>query len=96
MAESPRKESVPKAVQELVINGEQLLPENYIHKDSDRGVLDVPLVEIPVVDLALLTSLPTSREELEKLRSALTTWGCFQVFYSYIYLDRKTRVLKLN
>lgn len=82
MAESapaPAKTQLPqKSVQELVINGEEL-PENYIRKDGDRGILDVPLVEIPVVDLGLLASSSTSGEELEKLRSALSSWGCFQV-----------------
>jgi hypothetical protein len=78
MAESAKKELPPKAVQELVINGDQL-PERYIHKGGDVGVLDVPLVQIPVVDIALLSSFSTSTEELQKLRSALSSWGCFQV-----------------
>jgi hypothetical protein len=84
MAESapPPKKQLLQSVQELVINGEQL-PENYIHEDGDRGVLDVPLVEIPVVDLGLLTSLSISGEELEKLHSALRSWGCFQVYRTH-------------
>ena len=69
---------VQKSVQELVLNGDEL-PEKYIHKDREGGDLDVPLVEIPVVNLGLLSSLSTSKEELQKLRSALSTWGCFQV-----------------
>jgi hypothetical protein len=67
-----------KTVQELVLSGEEL-PGNYIQKDRNVVDLDVPLVEIPVVDLGLLTSLSTSKEELEKLQSGLSSWGCFQV-----------------
>ena len=81
MAESApafKTQMVWKSVQELVLNGDEL-PENYIHKDRDGGDLDVPLVEIPVVNLGQLKSLSTSKEELQKLRSALSTWGCFQV-----------------
>ena len=81
MAESApafKTQMVWKSVQELVLNGDEL-PENYIRKDRDGGDLDVPLVEIPVVNLGLLKSLSTSKEELQKLRSALSTWGCIQV-----------------
>ncbi|XP_075651697.1 protein SRG1-like [Castanea sativa] len=81
MAESApafKTQMVQKSVQELVLNGDEL-PENYIHKDRDGGDLDVPLVEIPVVNLGLLKSLSTSKEELQKLRSALSTWGCIQL-----------------
>ena len=81
MAESApafKTQMVQKSVQELVLNGDEL-PENYIRKDRDGGDLDVPLVEIPVVNLGLLKSLSTSKEELQKLRSALSTWGCIQV-----------------
>jgi hypothetical protein len=53
----------------------------YFSKGNDAGVLDapVPLIEIPVVDLGLLTSPLTSAQELEKLKLALSSWGCFQV-----------------
>ncbi|KAF5482253.1 hypothetical protein F2P56_002838 [Juglans regia] len=85
-----------ESVQELLINGEEL-PEKYIHKDGDGGVLDVPLMEVPVVDLSLLASSLTSREELEKLRSALSSWGCFQAINHGItssFLDKVREVTK--
>ena len=88
MAESPpppnkatKVELLSKSVQELVINGGQP-PDNYVYKNSTGGVPDVhtPLNEIPVIDLGnLKSSATTVEEELEKLRSALSSWGCFQV-----------------
>nr|AIS20826.1 EFE [Pyrus x bretschneideri] len=72
-----------KTVQEVLIQGEQV-PEKYIHKVEDGGV-PVPdasaaqLMDVPVIDLALLAASSISADELEKLRSALATWGCFQV-----------------
>ena len=72
----PSKTHMPqKTVQELVLSGEEI-PGNYIQKDRNGVDLDVPLAEIPVVNL---TSLSTSKEELEKLQSALSSWGYFQV-----------------
>ncbi|XP_042974880.1 S-norcoclaurine synthase 1-like, partial [Carya illinoinensis] len=62
----------PSYQRQVVINGE--LPEQYIQKNGEGGVLDVPLLEVPVVDLTSLTS----QEELQKLRSALSSLGCFQ------------------
>ena len=89
MAESPpppnkatEEELRSKSVQELVINGGQP-PDNYVYKNSTAGVPDVHtpnLNEIPVIDLGnLKSSATTVEEELEKLRSALSSWGCFQV-----------------
>ena len=88
MAESPpppnkatREELLSKSVQELVIDGGQP-PDNYVYKNSTGGGPDVhPLLnEIPVIDLGnLKSSATTVEEELEKLRSALGSWGCFQV-----------------
>ncbi|KAM3714196.1 hypothetical protein ACJW31_01G313900 [Castanea mollissima] len=87
MAESPpppnkatKEELLSQSVQELVINGGQP-PDNYVYKNSTGGVPDVhtPLNEIPVIDLGnLKSSATTVEEELEKLRSALSSWGCFQ------------------
>ena len=88
MAESPpppnkatKEELLSKSVQELVIDGGQP-PDNYVYKNSTGGGPDVHtlLNEIPVIDLGnLKSSATTVEEELEKLRSALSSWGCFQV-----------------
>ncbi|KAK9947477.1 hypothetical protein M0R45_003101 [Rubus argutus] len=68
-----------KTVQELLTEGE-LVPQKYVHKE---GIPDpnssVELMDTPVIDLDLLTPSSTTVEQLDKLRSALTEWGCFQV-----------------
>ncbi|KAJ9141037.1 hypothetical protein P3X46_031620 [Hevea brasiliensis] len=37
-----------------------------------------PLVPIPVIDISLLSSEEREDDELERLRVALTSWGCFR------------------
>ncbi|KAH8481728.1 hypothetical protein H0E87_029280 [Populus deltoides] len=71
-------ESKSKSVQELVRNSEEP-PGKYFYEDGVHGVLDssLPVLEIPVIDTSRLTSPSTSREEVEKLRSALISCGCF-------------------
>ncbi|XP_062078208.1 jasmonate-induced oxygenase 4-like [Humulus lupulus] len=66
--------SLSKTVQELALQGEEV-PENFLYKDGHGGSPDVPVMDVPVVDIGLLG---TSAEELEKLKSALSTFGCFQ------------------
>ncbi|XP_057767954.1 protein SRG1-like [Salvia miltiorrhiza] len=64
-------------VEELINNGDEL-PQRYIWTDSGKyGPIDltVPLAtDIPVIDLSRLSNAA----ELLRLRSALTSWGCFQ------------------
>ncbi|KAM7267030.1 hypothetical protein ACFE04_009196 [Oxalis oulophora] len=69
-------ELASNTVQQLIINGDDELPERYFYKGSDQEALDCsfPLLEVPVVDISLLD---TSQDELEKLKSALTYCGCF-------------------
>ncbi|KAK4431790.1 Leucoanthocyanidin dioxygenase [Sesamum alatum] len=74
--------STTTTVQELVENGDEL-PHSYIWRDNgDYGAIDfsVPLgTEIPVIDFSLLVSSSSAMDpELLKLRSALSSWGCFQ------------------
>lgn len=95
----PRVESLSNPVQQLVINGEQV-PENYIHRNTDDGPIcaSFPVTEIPIIDLGLLTSSsPTGEPELEKLRSALSSWGCFQAInhgMASSFLDKVREVTK--
>ena len=80
--------SLSKSVQEISMDGDEP-PPPYIVRDSPFGPIQTcpPLGSIPAVDLSLFSessySLHFSREEveneLEKLRSALASWGCFQV-----------------
>jgi len=75
-------ESLLKPVQELLLSNHEL-PERYIYKGEDGaniGGAVFPLLEVPVVDLGLLSSPSVAREEeLRKLRSGLSSCGCFQV-----------------
>ncbi|XP_031262801.1 protein SRG1-like [Pistacia vera] len=87
-----------KSVQELSIS-DQDLPQNYIYKGSDVGLLDasLPFMEVPIIDFGLLTSPSSCIEELEKLRSALSSWGFFQAVNHGIeitYLDKVREVTK--
>lgn len=61
-----------KRVQEMAINGER--PDSpYICRDGKDDAS--PLAPIPIVDLSIISK---EEEELQKLRSALSSWGCFQ------------------
>uniref|UniRef100_A0A803PWN8 Fe2OG dioxygenase domain-containing protein n=1 Tax=Cannabis sativa TaxID=3483 RepID=A0A803PWN8_CANSA len=66
--------SLLKTVQEVALEGGQV-PEYFLYKDGHGGSRDVPFIDIPVVDVGLLA---TSSQELQKLNSALTNFGCFQ------------------
>ncbi|KDP35884.1 hypothetical protein JCGZ_10454 [Jatropha curcas] len=73
-------DSISKSVQELAIDGKEPL-EKYIQKEVTVEILStsVPFIEIPIIDSGLLQSPLTKTEELHKLRSALSSWGCFQI-----------------
>ncbi|XP_076932899.1 protein LATERAL BRANCHING OXIDOREDUCTASE 1-like [Bidens hawaiensis] len=66
-------------VQEIAAQCERL-PERFIRKeDEEYGSIttagESSPTEIPVIDVSLLTWSPL---ELGRLKSAITTWGCFQ------------------
>lgn len=79
-----KAKSSSKSVQELLINGEEP-PGAYFYKDGACGILDpcLPLVEIPIIDIGLLTSPSNGREEIDKLHSALSSYGCFMVCFCH-------------
>ncbi|KAL1814473.1 hypothetical protein ACET3Z_017047 [Daucus carota] len=73
-----------KRVQEMVLDGEEP-PALYICRDgedTDDHTGNSTVSPIPVIDLSLVlpSAAPTdiSIQELQKLRSALSSWGCFQ------------------
>ncbi|KAI7987976.1 Protein SRG1 [Camellia lanceoleosa] len=80
--------SVSKTAQEMSKDGDEP-PQRYIVRDNTLfGPIDTspPLAPIPVIDISLFLTSPSSlhsslqeETELEKLRSALSSWGCFQV-----------------
>jgi len=71
-----------KRVQEMVQNGEEP-PSPYVCRDVDCTKMEpLTLCSLPIIDFGLLSpSTPTTqqKEELKKLRSSLSSWGCFQV-----------------
>ncbi|XP_031385605.1 flavonol synthase/flavanone 3-hydroxylase-like [Punica granatum] len=78
--------SQSEQTQEPFVEEKDLPPARYIIKGSTAGcgVVEsfLPFASIPVIDLSLIALSSSSKEEedeLEKLKLALTTWGCFQV-----------------
>ncbi|XP_047339306.1 codeine O-demethylase-like [Impatiens glandulifera] len=78
---------ITKSVKEMSINGDDP-PSTYLVRESKFGSIDTsaPTATIPVIDLSLFYSSssssstsPAESNELDKLRSALTSWGCFQL-----------------
>ncbi|PPD98998.1 hypothetical protein GOBAR_DD03962 [Gossypium barbadense] len=66
-------------VQELAAINSRQVPERYIREGV--GALDAsfPVLDVPTIDLQLLaSSSSTSGDELDKLRSALSSYGCIQ------------------
>ncbi|KAJ8433820.1 hypothetical protein Cgig2_028137 [Carnegiea gigantea] len=67
-----------KPVQEILQSG--VVPERYVQPKDNKRQADadgvVPLMETRVVDFSLVSSDP---DELEKLHSALSSWGCAQL-----------------
>lgn len=74
--------SLAKTAHEMAIDGDEPPPRYFIN-ESTFGSIDAspPPLPIPTIDISLL-SLPSSGEEVEQLRSALSSWGCFQVLIS--------------
>ncbi|KAK7264854.1 hypothetical protein RJT34_32467 [Clitoria ternatea] len=88
------EKSVPKSVQEMSMNGDEP-PSQYLVKGNSFGsVMDSSiLIPIPIIDVSLLSS----ECELEKLRSALSSVGCFQAIghgMSDSFLDKVREVAK--
>ncbi|CAI8600386.1 unnamed protein product [Vicia faba] len=90
-----------KSVQELALSSESL-SNSYIHDQGGVGfrhALDPSEsnIHIPVVDILNLTSPSSSQQELQKLHSALSSWGFFQVInhgMTTLFLDKVREVSK--
>ncbi|XP_031287391.1 probable 2-oxoglutarate-dependent dioxygenase ANS [Pistacia vera] len=89
--------SLSKSVPEMAINGDEPPPPPYVfNKQSIFGSIDVspPYGPFPVIDISLFSPPSSSADvhnELEKLRSALISPGCFQVIghgISSSFLDK--------
>ena len=72
-----------KTVQELAAINSKEVPERYIRKGDNSEALGAsfPVLDVPTIDFDLLASSSTGGEELEKLRSALISCGCIQVWF---------------
>jgi hypothetical protein len=81
-----------RSVQELALNSENLLPNNYIYDEGGVGFRDALLpsesdFHVPIIDIANLTSPSAAQHELLKLQAALHSCGFFLVSFSlFIYL----------
>lgn len=80
--------SLSKSVPETAVNGDEPPPPPYVLKQSVFGSIDVcpPYGPFPVIDISLFSPSSSASQvhvhnELEKLRSALTSAGCIQVIY---------------
>lgn len=72
-----------KPVQELAVDC-NTVPERYISKCIDEAFhANTPVIDIPVIDLdSIQSSSPSADQVLKKLRTSLSSCGCFQVFHS--------------
>ncbi|KAM7268177.1 hypothetical protein ACFE04_010343 [Oxalis oulophora] len=91
-------EIASNTVQQLIINnGQGQLPHKYFYNDHKEALdSSFPLLDVPIVDLSLLSN---SREdiELEKLKSALSSCGCFLLINHGMtgeYLDKVREITK--
>ena len=90
MAGSPVATVVPplaQSVQEMSVNGNEPPPQYFLKENSIQPMDSyLPSDPIPIIDISLLSSSSLSskggEEELEKLKSTLISWGCFQVLVS--------------
>ncbi|XP_054785033.1 protein SRG1-like [Prosopis cineraria] len=71
-----------RRVQEMVLNGEEPPPPYICRDDGPTQVVSSTLCSIPIIDFGLLSSpapdIAQQKQELDKLRLALSSWGCFQ------------------
>ncbi|XP_076918023.1 flavonol synthase/flavanone 3-hydroxylase-like [Bidens hawaiensis] len=92
-----------KDARQMAMDGD-LPPPKYIANNNTKfGPIETspPFAPVPVIDISLLISSSKQEDdqltELAKLRSALTTWGCFQAVNHGLddsYLDNLRQVTK--
>ncbi|KAK6941725.1 Non-hem dioxygenase N-terminal domain [Dillenia turbinata] len=82
---TPTDMAAAKSAKMMSIDGDEP-PERYMVKHGNFGPIDTspPAAPIPVINMSLFSShdSPSSKEEedeLAKLKSALSSWGCMQV-----------------
>ncbi|MED6205160.1 hypothetical protein PIB30_015276 [Stylosanthes scabra] len=97
---SEEKSSMTKSIYEMSMDGDEPPPQYVVKEDNNSiGLKDSlssssVMIPIPIIDMSLLSS---SEPEIEKLRSALTSAGCFQAIghgMSTSYLEKVRQVSK--
>ncbi|XP_057550065.1 protein SRG1-like isoform X2 [Amaranthus tricolor] len=70
-----------KPVQELIRTTAKQVPQKYIYQSKSTDFSDIQYMETSTIDFNLLSSSSSNeqQQELQKLQSVLTSWGCFQV-----------------
>ncbi|KAL2982542.1 hypothetical protein AAZX31_13G347800, partial [Glycine max] len=66
-----------KHVQEMVQNGEEPPPPYKILINKYTQNVPSASCSLPIIDFGLLSSPTKQKQELQRLRSALSCWGCF-------------------
>ncbi|KAK2385630.1 2-oxoglutarate (2OG) and Fe(II)-dependent oxygenase superfamily protein [Trifolium repens] len=95
MANNVLVSELSKSILEMSMNGDEP-PSEYLIKGNSFGSKEdsSTLIPIPIIDVSLLSS----QGELEKLKSALSSVGCFQAIGHGMlttYLDKIRQVAKL-
>ncbi|XP_021610786.1 protein SRG1 isoform X2 [Manihot esculenta] len=95
----PAEVLLSKRVQEMVLNCEEPQPPYICRDDCTDTDVFVPPSQPPIIDFSILSPLEssTAQEELQKLRSALCSWGCFQAIGHGIpksFLDKIRQVAR--
>ncbi|KAL6331536.1 hypothetical protein AAG906_011476 [Vitis piasezkii] len=93
-----------QSVQEMSMNGNEPPPQYFLKENSIQPMDSFhPSDPIPIIDISLLSSSSSlsskggEEEELQKLKSTLTSWGCFQAVghgISSSFLDKVREVGK--
>ncbi|KAE9602320.1 putative codeine 3-O-demethylase [Lupinus albus] len=89
-----KEKSLPRSIQEMSIDGDEPPSQFIVTKNSIWSKDTSTNIQIPIIDLSLLSS---SEAELDKLRFALSSAGCFQAIghgMSSSYLEKVREVAK--
>ncbi|KAG9153283.1 hypothetical protein Leryth_024082 [Lithospermum erythrorhizon] len=91
-------EALMMRVQEIAKNGAEIPPAFHCRDDQGREIVPPTESPVPVINFSLLSpSLSKTEEgqkELEKLKTACSTWGCFVARGHGIPFDYQTKLIK--
>ena len=90
MSELQEEQTGVNLVQEVSKGGHGQPPLPYVLREEDRPTGDQPLAsDVPVIDISRLFKNQSGShdDEAEKLRSALQSWGLFQVSFQFYFFN---------